>query len=107
RDEGPACDSGAGREPLTDERLCALPGDRLEDELVRLGVEQEDRRRSRLEDRTGDLGSRLEQRAVSFLGAEHAGRDRRLEVTHRARSTPSGGGRSSAGTASARGACRG
>ena len=43
---------------------CALAGDRLEDELVRLLVEEEDRRRLGAEDRARDLDDRLEQRAV-------------------------------------------
>ena len=49
--EHPAGDPGARRDPRADERTGALPGDRLEDELVRLLVVQEDRRRLGAEDR--------------------------------------------------------
>ena len=46
-------------------------------------VEQEDRRRLRLEDRPRRLDDRLEQRPVELLGAEDAGRDGVVEAVAR------------------------
>ena len=74
-DERPAGDAGARRDPRADQTLFVLAGDRLEDELVGLLVEEEDRRALGREDRARDLDDRPQQRAVGGVGADHAGRD--------------------------------
>ena len=63
---------GARREARAEERVLALADDGLEDELLGLLVEQEDRRRRRAEDRARDLDDRREQRAIRLLGADDA-----------------------------------
>src|SRR5205085_5055333 len=81
-DEHPARDAGAGREPLADQRVGPLAGDRLEHELVPLLVEEEDRGRLRPEDRARDLDRALQQRAMALLRAEDAGSDRGFQLGH-------------------------
>ena len=56
------------------------PDDGLEHELLRLLVEEEDRRRLGAEDRARDLDDRREERAERLLGADDAGGDRRTQV---------------------------
>ena len=76
----PAGDARARREPRSQERFLALADDGLEDELFRLLVEKEDRRRLRAEDRPCDFDDRGEQRAEGLLGADDASGDRRAQV---------------------------
>ncbi len=65
----PAGDPGRGREPLTDEELIVFARNGGENELVRLLVEQEDRRALSAEDRTSDLDDRAQEpREVLFGG---------------------------------------
>ena len=61
---------------MTDELALAFARHRLEDELLRLLVEQEDRGRLGAEDRPRDVHDRLQQGAVLLLAAERPGRDR-------------------------------
>src|SRR4051812_31833034 len=75
RDERPAGDAGAGRDPRADQTLLVLAGDGLEDELVGLLVQEEDRGALGREDRPRDLDDRPEQRSVGGIGADHAGRN--------------------------------
>ena len=75
RDEHPAGDARARRQPHADELAFAFSRDGLEDELLGLLVEQEDRRRLGAEDRARDVHDRLEQRPVLLLAAERSGRD--------------------------------
>src|SRR5207342_189421 len=75
RREHPAGDAGPRRKAGAEERILSLAHHRLEDELLRLGVEQEDRRRPGAEDRTGDLDDRGEKRAERLLRSDDAGRD--------------------------------
>jgi hypothetical protein len=58
RHQHPAGDPRARGEAAAHELLCALAGDRLEDELVGLLVVQEDRRGPRGEDRARHLDDR-------------------------------------------------
>ncbi len=69
-----------GGEARAEQRVLALADDGLEDELFRLLVEEEDRRRLRAEDRPRDLDDRGEERAERLLGADDAGGDRRAQV---------------------------
>ena len=80
RCEDPAGDTGAGGEPRPEERVLAFADDSLEDELLGLGVEQEDRRRLGAEDRARDLDDRAEQSAERLLGADDTGGNRRAQV---------------------------
>ena len=61
-----------GGEARAEERVLALADDGLEDELLGLLVEEEDRRRLGAEDRARDLDDRREQRAERLLGADDA-----------------------------------
>ena len=70
RREDPARDTGAGREPRAEQRVLALADDGLEDELLGLRVEQEDRGRLRAEDGARDLDDRGEERTERLLGAD-------------------------------------
>src|SRR6185503_11121509 len=75
--EGEAGDARARREPRPHERVPSLARDRLEHELVRVLVVEEDRRRLRTEDRARDVDDGLEERPVRLLvAAEHSGRGR-------------------------------
>ena len=65
---------------MSDERLRAGTRDRLEDELVRLFVVQEDRGGLRPEDPPRDLDDRAEELPVGILGAEDAGCDGGAEL---------------------------
>ena len=69
-----------GGEARAEERVLALADDRLEDELLRLLVEQEDRRRLGAEDRARDLDDRGEQRAERLLRADDARGDGRPQI---------------------------
>src|SRR5207302_2489913 len=80
RDEHPARDSGAGRNPPADERVGALAGDRREDELVRRLVEDEDRGGPSPEDGARHLDDRLEERCVVVLRPGDAGGQALAEV---------------------------
>ena len=84
RREHPAGDAGTGREPHPDQLALPLARHRLEDELVRLLVEEEDGCGLRAEDRAGHLHGRLQERAVRLVRAEHAGGDGRFEIAHAA-----------------------
>ena len=64
----PAGDAGRRREALADEELVLLAGDGGEDELVRLLVEQEDRRPLSAEDRPGHLDDRAQEPCEVLLG---------------------------------------
>ncbi len=65
---------------LPEERLGPEAGDRLEHELVRLLVEQEDRGGLGAEDRPRHLDHRLEEPPERLLGADDSRRDRCLQV---------------------------
>ena len=82
RHEHPARNAGARREALAEQRVGAFAGDGLEDELVRLLVEQQDRRRLRVKDRASDLDGCAQQGAVRVFRAEHAGGDGCAKVGH-------------------------
>ena len=74
----------SGREPHPDQVALPLARHRLEDELVRFLVEQEDRRRLGTEDRARHLHGRLQERAVGLVRSEHAGGDGCFEIAHAA-----------------------
>ena len=80
RREDPAGDPRAGGEARAEERVLALADDRLEDELLGLLVEEEDRRRLGAEDRPRDLDDRREQCAERLLGSDDACGDGRAKV---------------------------
>ena len=83
RNEYPAGDAAARREPDADQVARALACDSLEDELVGLVVVQEDRGGLGAEDRAGALDDRLQQLAVVLLRAERSRRDRCAKIAHR------------------------
>ena len=70
RCEHPARDPRSRGEARAEECVLAFPDDGLEDELLGLLVEEEDRRRGRAEDRACDLDDRAEERAERLLGAD-------------------------------------
>ena len=71
---------GARRKALADQGLRGLIGRSFEDELIGLGVEQQDRGGLGPEDRARDVDHGLQQRPVLVLGAEHAGCHRGTEL---------------------------
>ncbi len=70
--EHPAGDARPSGEARPEQRVLALADDRLEDELLRLLVEEKDRRRLGAEDRASDLDDRGEERAERLLRADDA-----------------------------------
>ena len=72
RRENPAGDSRACGKARAEERVLALADDRFEDELLGLGVEEQDRRRLRAEDRARDLDDRGQKRPEGLLRADDA-----------------------------------
>src|SRR5205085_306391 len=84
RCEGPTGDPVAGREAHADQLVLSLAGDRLENELFGLLVEEEDGRGLGTEDRTRDLDRGLQERTVRLVGSDHACGDGRFEVAHAA-----------------------
>src|SRR5581483_10490346 len=82
RHEHPARDARVRREALADELTRALARDRLEHELLRLLVEQEDGGGLRAEDRARRLHRRLQERAERLVGADDACGDGCAEIAH-------------------------
>src|SRR5262249_10154945 len=80
RDERPTRYARARRDARADQALLLLARERLEDQLVGVLVEQEDRRALRREDRARDLDDRAQQRAVRAFGTDDAGRNRRAKA---------------------------
>ena len=69
-----------GRKPRSQKRVLALPDDGLEDELLGLLVEEENRRCLRVEDRPCHLDDRRKKRSVRLVGSNDAGGDGGLQV---------------------------
>jgi hypothetical protein len=82
RHQNPTRNTGTRWEALPDKRVRPLAGNRLEDELVRLFVVEEDRCRPRVENSASDLDGRLEQRSVRRLRGEHSRRNGRPKIRH-------------------------
>ena len=80
RREHPAGDALPGGEAHAEQALLSLADDGGEDELLRLRVEQQDRRRASAEDRARHLHDRGEERAERLLRADDARGHRRAQL---------------------------